>query len=142
MQKQSNLDKDEKIRLDKWLWAARFYKTRSLAITAIKQGKVLYGGQKTRPSREVHIGATITVPQGYLTKTVIVQSLSDRRGPATAAQALYTQTAQSIQENQEALAERKLKGAAYRTAPRPASRPNKHERKAIQKMRRFKGESD
>jgi len=79
----------KKIRIDKWLWAARFYKTRSLASEAIKGGKVSVNSHRAKPSREVELGDTLVLRQGFDEKTVIVQALSDKRGPATVAQQLY-----------------------------------------------------
>ncbi|MDV7394699.1 S4 domain-containing protein, partial [Arthrospira platensis SPKY1] len=79
---------DDKIRLDKWLWAARFYKTRSLAKDMIDGGKVHYEGQRVKPSKEVTIGATIRLRQGFDERTVVVIGLADKRGNATQAAAL------------------------------------------------------
>src|SRR5690554_6872810 len=84
------------IRLDKWLWAARFYKTRSLAKAAIEGGKVHYEGQRTKVSKLVEIGATLKVRQGFDEKVIIVKALSDQRRGAPEAQLLYEETPQSI----------------------------------------------
>jgi len=86
----------QNVRIDKWLWAARFYKTRSLASEAIKGGKVHVNGNRTKPSREVELGDTLILRQGFDEKTVVVQALSDKRGPATVAQQLYSETEESM----------------------------------------------
>ena len=72
----------QSLRIDKWLWAARFYKTRSLASDAVKTGKVLVNGEKAKPSKEIDVGDTLTIKQAYFSKTVVVLNLSNRRGPA------------------------------------------------------------
>lgn len=77
---------DEKVRLDKWLWAARFYKTRAVAKQMIDGGKVHYNGQRTKCSRHVEVGATLTIRQGFDEKEIVVVELSDRRGGAPDAQ--------------------------------------------------------
>ncbi len=82
----------DKLRIDKWLWAARFYKTRSLATDEIHKGRVLANGQDAKPSREVKPGDTVTVRSGPIVRTVTVLALSDVRGPAPVAQALYAET--------------------------------------------------
>lgn len=84
------------VRIDKWLWAARFYKTRSLACDEVTKHRVQINGQDVKPSREVRVGDTLTVRQGPVTKTVVVQSLSQVRGPAPVAQQLYEETPESM----------------------------------------------
>ena len=91
----------EKVRIDKWLWAARFFKTRALAIEAIKGGKVSYSGARVKPSKEVQIGDELSIRQGFDLKTVVVTALSDKRGPASQAVLLYTETEESIQKRQQ-----------------------------------------
>lgn len=86
----------EEVRLDKWLWAARFYKTRSLARNMVEGGKVHYNGQRAKPSKPVEIGAQITLRQGHDEKTVIIEKISDQRRGAPEAQQLYRETAESI----------------------------------------------
>src|SRR5918912_37935 len=83
------------VRLDKWLWAARFFKTRSLAAEAIAGGKVQVNGERAKPARELKPGDTVRVRQGELEKEVLVRELSARRGPAAAAAALYDETEES-----------------------------------------------
>lgn len=117
-----------KIRIDKWLWAARFYKTRSLASEAIKKGKILIDGDKIKPSRELRCGETLTISQNFLTKTVLILGLSERRGPASVAQSLYQETTESI-ENRERLNLLKKAQPGLRDAGQ--GRPTKKERRQI-----------
>jgi ribosome-associated heat shock protein Hsp15 len=84
------------VRIDKWLWAARFYKTRSLACDEVTKHRVQINGQDVKPAREVRVGDTLTVRQGPITKTVTVKGLSSMRGPAPVAQQLYEETAESV----------------------------------------------
>ena len=84
------------VRIDKWLWAARFYKTRSLACDEVTKHRVQINGQDVKPAREVRVGDTLTVRQGAITKTVTVKGLSSMRGPAPVAQQLYEETAESV----------------------------------------------
>ena len=90
----------ERLRVDKWLWAARFYKTRSIAKAAIEGGKVHLDGQRVKVSREITIGERLAIKQGWEEKEVIVKSLSDQRGPAPVAQMLYEETPESAQRRE------------------------------------------
>ena len=110
------------VRLDKWLWAARFYKTRSVAREAVSGGKVHVDGQRSKPSREVAIGMTIKLRQSHEEKTVIIQALSEQRGPASVAQNLYEETAESL-ANREAQAV--MRKALHANRPRNTSRIRK-----------------
>lgn len=83
---------DNQVRLDKWLWAARFFKTRALAKAAIEGGKVHCDGVRGKPSRQVQLGMSIKIRQGFAEKTVIVEGLSEQRGPAKVAETLYRET--------------------------------------------------
>ena len=85
-----------KVRLDKWLWAARFYKTRALAKDAIKNGKVLIDGARTKSAREITLNTTIQLQTGFDKKTVVVTGLSDSRRGASEAGRLYSETPESI----------------------------------------------
>lgn len=116
------------VRVDKWLWAARLFKTRSLASEAIKGGKVEINGQRIKPSRELRVGETLTVRQGYDQKTLVITQLSDRRGPASAAQKLYQETAESQQTRAR---EQELRQLAASQRPHGAGRPTKRERRQI-----------
>ncbi|HEY9033863.1 MAG TPA: S4 domain-containing protein [Pseudomonadales bacterium] len=117
-------------RLDKWLWAARFFKTRSLAKQAIEGGKVHYDGDRCKVSKQVAIGAELQIRQGLDEKTVIVLALSDRRGPASVAQTLYRETEQSLAaREQQADRRRQQKNTA------PDSRPDKKDRRQIMQLK-------
>lgn len=123
----------EKIRLDKWLWAARFYKTRSLACDEIDKGRVRVNAQTAKPSREIRPGDEVELRTGYETRTVVVRALSTVRGPATAAALLYEET-EASRLAREAAAERR------RRAPEPAQtisqgRPSKKDRRDIDAAR-------
>ncbi len=129
-------EKETKVRLDKWLWAARFFKTRELAIKAIKQGKVLYEGQKVNPGREVRIGATLIVSQGNVKKTIIIQALQTQRQSAPIAQALYEETKESVQLREETLMRNKERKWLNMSAPKPDKRPEKGARRKMRQLRR------
>jgi len=95
------------LRIDKWLWAARFYKTRSLAADEIRKGRVEVNGQTAKASRELRPGDLVELRRGALVQTVSVTALSDMRGPAPAAQALYAETADSISRREAAMRQRR-----------------------------------
>lgn len=120
------------VRLDKWLWAARFYKTRAIAREMIEGGKVHYNGQRTRPSKNVELEAEIVLRQGNDQRTVIVKGITDQRGPASEAVLLYEETAQSV-ENREKLALARKMNAL--TMPHPERRPDKKERRDLMKFK-------
>lgn len=117
------------IRMDKWLWAARFFKTRSIAKNAIEGGKVHLNGERVKVSREVQIGMQLTIQQGIDKKTVIVKALSDIRGPAPIAQQLYEETAESIAKREQQAEQRKMGNIMYMS-----QRPNKKDRRDIDKF--------
>jgi len=96
------------VRIDKWLWAARFYKTRSLATDEINKGRVLVNQQPVKPARELKVGDSVELRQGAVTRTVIVRALSAQRGPAPVAQQLFEETAASRQAREKAAEERRL----------------------------------
>ena len=123
----------ERLRVDKWLWAARFYKTRSIAKTAIEGGKVHLEGPRVKVSREISIGERLTVKQGWDEKEVVVKALSDQRGPAPIAQTLYEETPESIERREREAQARKAAGGATAL---PTQKPGKHERKALEKLRK------
>lgn len=120
------------IRLDKWLWAARFYKTRSIAKAMIEGGKVHYNGQRAKTSKIVEIGAIIKLRQGNEEKEVLVIALSDQRRGAPEAQQLYQETEKSI-KTREALAFARKANAL--SMPHPDRRPNKKERRDLVKFK-------
>lgn len=130
----------EAVRLDKWLWAARLYKTRSLAADEIGLGRVTVNDAPAKPARDVRVGDRIAVRRSGLTTRVEVLALSTRRGPAVEAQALYRETAESRAER-ERLAE------ARRLAPEPAvdqtqGRPTKRDRRTLADWQRWSARSD
>ncbi|AKO38014.1 ribosome-associated heat shock protein Hsp15 [[Haemophilus] ducreyi] len=120
------------IRLDKWLWAARFYKTRSLAKSMIDGGKVHYNGQRVKTSKIVQVGARIKLRQADEEKEVVVLALSDQRRLALEAQALYQETDKSIQQRQALAIARRANALSM---PHPDRRPNKKERRALVKFK-------
>ena len=116
------------VRLDKWLWAARFFKTRALAREMVQGGKVQYNGQRSKPSKQVEVNATVSIPAGFDVKHVVVRELSDKRLSAPLAQALYEETPESIEQRNKNKEARKL---AVFHSPKPDSRPDKKQRRSI-----------
>jgi ribosome-associated heat shock protein Hsp15 len=124
----------ERVRIDKWLWAARFFKTRTLAAEAVTGGHVHVNGVRVKPAREVRVGETVEVTLGGgLRRTVVVEALADKRGPAAAAATLYAETPESIAERERALAERR---AARPLGADLAGRPTKLDRRRLDALRR------
>lgn len=123
----------ERLRVDKWLWAARFFKTRSIAKTAIEGGKVHLDGHRVKVSREISVGERLTIKQGWDEKEVVVRALSDQRGPAPIAQTLYEEIPESVARREREAQARKAAGGA---TARPTQKPGKHERKALEKLRK------
>ena len=121
----------EKVRIDKWLWAARFFKTRSLAKQAIDGGKVHCEGQKVKASREIICGQQLTIRQGFDEKAVEVLALSDKRRGAPEAALLYRETESSMAKREAHAAERK----AIRGNLPSEHRPNKKQRRLIHKFK-------
>lgn len=123
----------EKLRLDKWLWAARFYKTRSLAADEVTKGRVLVNDQPAKPAREVRLNDLVTVRKGEVPVHVHVRALSHVRGPASVAQQLY-------EELPESIATRERHAEMRRLAPEPAheleaGRPTKRDRRHMDRLR-------
>jgi ribosome-associated heat shock protein Hsp15 len=119
----------ERLRLDKWLWAARFYKTRTLATDEVHRGRVQVNGQDTKPARDLKVGDLVAMRQGAVARTVVVRALSESRGPAPVAQTLYEETAESVKARAAAAEQRRI-------APEPAlaqehGRPTKRERRTL-----------
>ena len=121
------------MRLDKWLWCARFYKTRSLAAEEVHKGRVSVNDQPAKPAREVRPGDTVLLRQGPVVREVLVRALSNQRGPAAVAQQLFEETAQSLVARAQAAEQRRL-------APEPAAslsegRPTKRQRRDLEQLR-------
>lgn len=121
----------EKMRIDKWLWSARFYKTRTLAAEEIDKGRIQMNGQDVKPARDVKAGDTLCLRQGPVLRTVIVKGLSLQRGAAPVAQLLYEETPESLANRRQAAEQRKL-------ASEPADsiengRPTKRDRRSMEK---------
>ena len=116
------------VRLDKWLWAARFYKTRSLARDMVQGGKVHYNGQRSKASKAVEVGALLSIRQGDQVFEVTIEIISDQRRGAPTAQTLYKETEKSIVKREEYGILRKL---SLQNAPHPNRRPNKKERRDL-----------
>jgi len=119
----------DKVRIDKWLWAARFYKTRTLAVDDIHKGRIEVNGQEVKPAREVRPSDTIVLRHSGSVRTLVVRALSDKRGPAPVAQQLYEETPESLRLRAEAAEQRRM-------GTEPAlslqhGRPTKHDRRAI-----------
>ena len=129
MRSQENNDK--KVRLDKWLWAARFYKTRSLATDAIDSGKVYVDGDRVKPAKEVRIGAIIFIRRKDMDMEVEVRALSDQRRGAPEASLLYQETSASLSKRQEAALTRE---ADHAKRERGAGRPTKRQLRDIKKF--------
>ena len=122
----------EGVRLDKWLWAARFYKTRAIAREMIEGGKMHYNGQRSKPSKIVELNAMLTLRQGNDEKTVKVLALTEQRRPATDASQLYEETAESITKREKVALARKMNAL---TMPHPDRRPDKKERRDLMKFK-------
>ena len=122
----------QNVRLDKWLWAARVFKTRAIARDMVQSGKVQYNGQRTKPGKHVELGAMIKVPAGWDNREIKVLGLSDKRLSAPLAQALFEETAESVTKREENQAARKL--SAFHS-PKPDHRPDKKQRRQIIKFK-------
>jgi len=123
---------DVKVRLDKWLWAARFFKTRALAKAAIEGGKVHYEGQRSKVSKVVELGAKLNIRQGFDEKEVVIRGISDQRRGAPEAQKLYEETVDSIKARMDESERRRIMKSAMAA---PDHRPNKKERRQIHKFK-------
>lgn len=119
----------DSVRADKWLWAARFFKTRSLAKDAIEGGKVHHQGERIKVSKELRVGMTLSIRQGFEEKTVTILALSAVRGGAPQAQLLYQENEDSIAKREFYAAQRKLSNLA-----RPDNKPSKRDRRQIERF--------
>jgi ribosome-associated heat shock protein Hsp15 len=113
---------DDKVRLDKWLWAARFYKTRALAKAAIEGGKVHHRGERCKPGKEPKVGDVYVIRSGFEERSVVVQALSVVRRGAPEAQTLYAETAESIERREKAAEQRKAGALGMQTDGRPSKK--------------------
>jgi ribosome-associated heat shock protein Hsp15 len=127
-------------RLDKWLWAARFFKTRGLSSDEIGKGRVTVNGQPAKPSREVKVGDAIELRQNQVARTVVVKDTSSVRGPAPVAQQLYEETPESVARREQQSAERHL--AAEPAASLEQGRPTKRDRRRLADWNRWSATAD
>lgn len=118
----------DKIRIDKWLWAARFYKTRALATEAVTGGHVHVEGSRVKPSREIKVGDQLMINKSPYQFEIEVLGVSNRRGPAVQAQSLYQETENSRQQREEIAAQRRMERLSH---PAPQRRPDKRDRRRI-----------
>ena len=120
------------LRLDKWLWAARFFRTRSRAKAAVQRGHVRLNGIRTKPAKDLKTGDTLTIRRGSQEMTVAVTALTDRRGNAKAAASLYAETPQSVQQRDANKALRQAEGTGHPARP---TRPTKKGRRQLSKLK-------
>ncbi|NVJ49207.1 MAG: heat-shock protein [Gammaproteobacteria bacterium] len=125
------MSEEKKVRLDKWLWAARFYKTRGKAKEAIDGGKVHYDDQRIKPGKIVQVGAHVRLRLGPDERTVVICAISDKRSSAPIAQTLYQETEQSVSAREEARAMRKAAGITHER------KPDKKQRRQIHRFKRI-----
>jgi ribosome-associated heat shock protein Hsp15 len=123
----------EAVRVDKWLWAARFFKTRAAATDAVLGGHVRVGGVRVKPAKDVRVGDTVEVVRDTLRWTVVVCGVADKRGPASVAQALYEETAESRSAREQQALERRL---ARPLGADLGARPTKQDRRRLEALRR------
>ncbi len=124
----------DRVRLDRWLWAARFFKTRALAGAAVNGGKVHLGGQRVKPARAVRVGDRYEVQRGFERMEIIVIALASRRGSASDAQQLYRETEASAERREQEREQRRLAALAR---PRSENRPSKRQRRQIHRFRKL-----
>ena len=130
----------EAVRLDKWLWAARLYKTRTLATQAVALGRIEVNGAAAKPARELHVGDRLTVQHGGYRQELVICKLAAQRGSATIARTLYEESAESLAARERAAQQRRL-------APEPAlsleqGRPSKRDRRALADWQRWSASAD
>lgn len=124
---------NDRVRIDKWLWAARFFKTRALATDSVLAGHVQLNGARVKPAKEVHAGDVLEIRIGTLVWTVVVQALSDKRGPASVAATLYDETPESAADRERHATERRL---ARPLGAELGLRPTKQDRRRLDALRR------
>ena len=132
-------DDEPRVRLDKWLWAARFYKSRSLAKTAIDGGKVHLNDARVKAAKEIGIGDTLTITRGDAVQTVVVTGIAERRGSATIAATLYNETTESIDARESIRAQRRMERAGLTM---PKRRPSKRDRRQLRAVKALPGEPE
>lgn len=125
------VDEQEQVRVDKWLWAARFFKTRGLASKAVSGGKVFLNGQRCKPSKAVGLNDILVIHKNEVEQTVTALGLSDKRGPATVARTLYQETEESIRKREE---QQKLRSLFHAGQNGPVKRPGKRDRRKIKEF--------
>jgi ribosome-associated heat shock protein Hsp15 len=127
------------VRADQWLWAARFFKTRSHAKQAIDGGKIEVNGARCKPARAIHVGDTLTVSRGIERFEVVVAALSAKRGPATQAVGLYAETPASIERREKEREAQRLSRQAYQPPP---GRPSKRDRRDLAQFEQNQGSGE
>ena len=125
-------DGESRVRLDKWLWAARFYKSRSLAKAAIDGGKVHLNDARVKAAKDVGVGDTLTITRGDAVQTVVVTGIAERRGSATIAATLYHETTESIDARESIRAQRRMERAGLTI---PKRRPSKRDRRQLRAVK-------
>ena len=120
----------DKLRIDKWLWAARFYKTRSLATEEIDKGRVRINDLEVKPAKEVKVGDRVALRQGPVTRTLVVRGISDKRGGAPLAQLMYEETEASVKLREQLAEQQRLEPANSQEL----GRPTKRDRRSIDKV--------
>jgi ribosome-associated heat shock protein Hsp15 len=123
----------DRVRIDKWIWAARFAKTRSAATDLVLAGHVKVGGERVKPAREVAVGETVEIRVGQVPRTVVVTGIADRRGSATVAATLYDETPESIEQRERIQLERRL---ARPLGADLVGRPTKQDRRRLDALRK------
>ena len=126
-------------RIDKWLWVARFYKTRGRAKAAVIHGNVQVNGERIKPAKEVHPGDLVSIKDDYVSREYLVLAVATQRGPAKVAQTLYEETAESMARTQAEAAQRKSNDDL---AIHPRAKPNKSDRRTLARLKRFGGRHD
>jgi len=122
----------ESMRLDKWLWAARFFKTRQIAVEAVNGGKVHLNGQRTKPGKTVQVGTQLEIHKGELEWNIVIRVIPKQRRPASEAREFYQESEESIGRREKQVADQRLQRAS---APRPVSgKPSKKDRRMIQRF--------
>jgi ribosome-associated heat shock protein Hsp15 len=123
----------DRVRVDRWLWAARFYKTRSAATDAVLGGRVHLNAERVRPAKDVRVGDRLEVTMGDVRRTVVVLGLAEKRGPAAVAATLYEETPESVALREQRAAERRL---ARPLGADLGARPTKQDRRRLDALRR------